>query len=121
EKAVRTAHGRILSPGDDHFRRHPLRIVVALRQKLRAVRDEEIADHRFHRDEARCVAGVTREPELHPIRAAEAVGEKRDRPADIAAGALYEHHGFGAEFLADLLQTALAQIVRFSPAYRLEA
>ena len=119
-EGVGTAVRRILAPGDDHLGRHPLRIVVAPLQELRAVDHAEIAHDRLHGAEPRRVAGLAGEAELAPVGAAEAVGEERDRPADIAAGALREDHRFGAVLLADFLQPPLAGVEGLVPADRLE-
>ena len=75
-KGVRAAVGRELSPDQNHLGPTPGRVVVSLLQELGTIGDGKIAHDRMHGPQPGGVAGLTREAELAPVGAAEAVGEK---------------------------------------------
>ena len=120
EEPVGATLGRVLAPEQDHLWRRPCGIIVAAFEELRAIGHREIAHHRLHGADARRVAGLPGQAELRPVGAAETVAEEGDRAANVAPGALREHHRLGAVLVADRAQPLFADVEGFVPGNRFE-
>ncbi len=57
------------------------------------------------------------QPQLDPVGAAVGIGQKGDRPADVAAGAPAEQHRLRAELRLDFAESFLYLVQGLVPAY----
>ena len=119
-EAVLAAGGRVLGPDDDHFRHLVLGIGHAVGEELAGIQDGVVAVGEHHGRQAGRVAGVTGQPQLHPVGAAEGVAEEGDGAADVAAGALGEDDRFRPVLLLDVVEALLDGVQGLVPADALE-
>ena len=88
--------------------------------ELAGIKDGVVAVGEHHGGQARGVAGVTGQSQLHPVGTAEGVAEEGDGPADVPAGALGEDDGFRPVLLLDVVEALLDGVEGLVPADALE-
>ena len=118
-EAVGVGAQRVVAPQDHELGAAPVRVVVAVRELLRAVGHGVAAARGGHAGDARQVAGQARESEARVVRGTVGPSQAGDPGGDVAAGALAEDDGLGTVLVADLDELAGNEVDRLVPAHAL--
>ncbi len=100
-KTIMTTGGGILRPDNNVLGHFIFRVLKAFFKELGTIRNGIITVSGEHCAEARRVAGMTGEADLHPVGTAVSIHQKGNRAADIAAGTLAENNRFRTIFFTD--------------------
>ena len=120
-EGVLTAGGRVLGPDEDDLRHPVFGVVHAVGMELAGIQDRIVAVSGHHGAQTRRVAGMTGQPQLHPVGASERVAEEGDGTAHVPARALHEDDGFRPELGLDVVEALLYGVEGLVPADALEA